>query len=122
MRFLLIFCLVTLIPVGALACKSFFGTDQKAVDRVQSSWFAAEDLMANHKYAKALKELEATSRFLPLIHDANTRSCVAGGAGLRVAAAKAGKAYLSLHRGDKAGAEIAAHRVWVQYPIRNNCP
>jgi len=97
MRCILAFALAALLfPSVAPACGSF-GRDDSAVGKVQSSWGPAERLMAHGEYAKALKELQATAQFLPSIHDASTRACVAEGANIRIVAARAGAAYLSQH-------------------------
>lgn len=108
-------------PKGTLACDSF-GPNEGAVDKVQSSWGPAEDLIAKHDYSRALAELEATERYLPLIHDAFIRKCVAQGANLRLVSARAGAAYELRHPKDVTGATSAAHRAWVTFPMSHNCP
>jgi hypothetical protein len=113
-------CLL-LAPVGASACVSF-GADTKAVDKVQSSWDPAERLTSSGDYATAVKELEATARFLPSIKNAFIRGCVAGGSNIRIVSAKAGESYLSAHAGDLAGAKHAADVAWKSYPQRHDCP
>ncbi len=80
------------VPVAAFAYVQF-GADQPAVDKVQSSWAPAERAMQSGAYAKALKELRATSALLPSIHNAFTRSCVAEGANIRIVSATAGQSF-----------------------------
>lgn len=115
------FAAFVLAPATAIACTSF-GADHAAVERVQSSWAPAEHLMAQHRYTAALAMLSDTEKFLPRIHDAFVRGCVGEGAGVRIASAKAGNAYLSSHPRDVAGAQLAARRAWTSYPMGHNCP
>jgi len=73
-------------------------------------------------YSSAVSELRATSADLPRIANAFIRECVGEGAGLRIASASAGKAFLAIHPADRAGAKEAAARAWRAFPMRHNCP
>ena len=106
----------------ASACGPDYGTDNTAVQRVQSSWPPAENYLRNGHYARALARLRATSAYAPGIHDALTRRCINEGANMRIASATAGQMFLSAHPGNYAGAHAAATRAWRNYPLSGLCP
>lgn len=112
---------ILLAPVVALGCADF-GADASAVSKVQSSWGPAETAGRAGDYAKALKQLRTSATFLPTIHDASTRRCVASGSNIRIAWASAGEDYLTHHPADLSGAKVAADRAWRGYPMPHNCP
>ena len=117
--FVMVFPLPTLAGGG---CDAAFGSDAPAIFKVQSSWGPAERAMAAGHYARALRELQATMPALRLIRKPFMRRCVEGGAGIRIAAARAGFDYLHAHPGDLAGAKKAANHAWIAFPMANNCP
>ena len=118
----LAFGLALLYPAVGTACVTF-GADQPAVDKVQASWGPGEELMDRHEYARALAEFRSTEKYIPLIHDALIRSCVAEGAQIRIVSASAGSAFLERHAGDVRGAQVAADRAWRSFPQqRHDCP
>ncbi len=122
MRYVVFVALMALsVTVPVFACVQF-GADQRAVERVQSSWAPAEQAMQAGEYAKALKELRATSALLPAIRKPFTRNCVAGGANNRIASAIAGQSFLVRHPNDHGGAKAAADRAWRSFPMSHNCP
>jgi len=121
----LIALLVVVMPVMALAgggCDAAFGSDAPAIIKVQSSWGPAERAMAAGHYARALRELHATMPALRSIRKPFMRRCVAGGAGIRIAAARAGLDYIQVHPGDLVGAKKAANHAWIAFPMADNCP
>jgi hypothetical protein len=113
--------LLALYPASGRAC-AHFGADTKAIDRVQSSWNTVAQDAAPRNYAREVALLESTARFLPEIHNAFIRGCVAEGANIRIASSKAGAQYLATHPRDTAGAKVAAERAWRNFPMRHDCP
>ena len=117
--------LVFAAPIAVLAgggCDAVFGSDAPAIIKVQSSWDPAEKAMAASHYARALQELLATMPGLRQIRNTFMRRCVASGADMRVAAARAGLSYMRTHPGDSTGARKAAQRAWTDFPSPHNCP
>jgi hypothetical protein len=98
-------------PAFACECE-LRSSDQRAVQRVQSSWTTAYSSIHAGDYAKALREVRSTAAFVTSIHDAATRQCVAAGANNLIASAVAGETYLTAHPRDVAGAKEAAGRAW----------
>ncbi len=122
MRYFIVVAVMAVSQIAAANACVQFGADQPAVGRVQVSWAPAERAMRAGAYAKALKELRATSTMLPSIHNAFTRRCVAEGANMRIASASAGETFLARHPSDRPGAKAAADRAWRTFPMKDNCP
>lgn len=109
----LILAIATCVPAAAVACDcTLLPADQRAVERVQSSWPRAYSAIQTGDFGKALRELRTTSPLISSIHDASARACVAAGANNLSVSAAAGKAYLSRHPHALAGAKTAAGRAW----------
>ena len=96
--------------------------DAAAVAHVQSTWNAGQNYLDRGEYTRSIAPTRSTMRYLGAIKDPFTRGCVANGIDLRIASARAGRAYLVAHHGDKAGAKAAAHQAWVAFPVRHDCP
>jgi hypothetical protein len=105
----------------AAACVTT-GHDDAAMDKVESSWPAADNADRDGSYASALAKLNATYVYVADIRTPKLRACVANATQGRIVSARAGAVYLAHHPGDRPGAKHAAALAWKAFPFMTTCP